>query len=204
LRRPFEFTQYTSIAFGQRCREAGVRPSMGSVGDCFDNAMCESFFATLECELLNRRRFKTQVEARMAVFDFIVVQLSPPPLGARLSIADQLRKESSSRDWFPQANTVYRNGVGPIVVGVSFIQEIGENGMAKNEVIERFAIQDLLARYAHAIDDLNPEEWARCFTPDGVFQLGSQALRGHAALRAYGEVHVREIRCRHMTGNFLY
>lgn len=64
-------TQYTSIAFGIRCREAGVRPSMGSVGDCFDNAMCESFFATLECELLDRRRFKTQVEARMAVFDFI-------------------------------------------------------------------------------------------------------------------------------------
>jgi transposase InsO family protein len=44
---------------------------MGSVDDCFDNAMWESFFATLECELLNRRRFKTQVEARMAVFDFI-------------------------------------------------------------------------------------------------------------------------------------
>jgi putative transposase len=64
-------SQYTSIAFGQRCREAGVRPSMGSVGDCFDNAMCESFFATLECELLDRRRFKTQIEARMAVFDFI-------------------------------------------------------------------------------------------------------------------------------------
>jgi putative transposase len=64
-------SQYTSLAFGQRCREAGVRPSMGSVGDCFDNAMCESFFATLECELLDRRRFKTQVEARMAVFEFI-------------------------------------------------------------------------------------------------------------------------------------
>jgi putative transposase len=64
-------SQYTSIAFGQRCRDARVRPSMGSVGDCFDNAMCESFFATLECELLDRRHFKTQVEARMAVFDFI-------------------------------------------------------------------------------------------------------------------------------------
>ena len=64
-------TQYTSIAFGQRCREAGVRPSMGSVGDCYDNAMCESFFATLECELLERRRFQTQVEARMAVFEFL-------------------------------------------------------------------------------------------------------------------------------------
>jgi putative transposase len=64
-------SQYTSIAFGMRCRQAGVRPSMGSVGDCFDNAMCESFFATLECELLDRRRFRTQAEARMAIFDFI-------------------------------------------------------------------------------------------------------------------------------------
>jgi putative transposase len=64
-------SQYTSIAFGQRCREAGVRPSMGSAGDAYDNAMCESFFATLECELLNRCRFKTQAEARRAVFAFI-------------------------------------------------------------------------------------------------------------------------------------
>ncbi len=63
--------QYTSIAFGLRCKEAGVRPSTGSVGDCYDNAMCESFFATLECELLDRRRFRNQAEAKMAVFDFI-------------------------------------------------------------------------------------------------------------------------------------
>jgi putative transposase len=64
-------SQYTSIAFGQRCREAGVRPSMGSVGDCFDNALCESFFATLECELLDRHRFPTQAAARLAVFEFL-------------------------------------------------------------------------------------------------------------------------------------
>jgi integrase-like protein len=64
-------SQYTSIEFGHRCREAGVRPSMGSVGDAYDNAMCESFFATLECELLERCRFKTQTEARSAVFAFI-------------------------------------------------------------------------------------------------------------------------------------
>ena len=63
--------QYTSIAFGLRCKEARVRPSMGSVADCYDNAMCESFFATLECELLDRKPLRTQVEARMAVFDFI-------------------------------------------------------------------------------------------------------------------------------------
>ena len=64
-------SQYTSLAFGQRCREAGVRPSMGSVGDCYDNALCESFFATLECELLDRHTFHTQAEARLAVFEFI-------------------------------------------------------------------------------------------------------------------------------------
>jgi putative transposase len=64
-------TQYTSIAFGLRCQEAKVRPSMGTVGDAYDNAMAESFFATLECELLARRRFPTKAEARMAIFEFI-------------------------------------------------------------------------------------------------------------------------------------
>jgi len=64
-------TQYTSIAFGLRCKAAGVRPSMGSVGDCYDNAMCESFFATLECELLDRRRFVDRNDAGLALFDFI-------------------------------------------------------------------------------------------------------------------------------------
>ncbi len=63
--------QHTALAFGRRCRAAGVRPSMGSVGDAYDNALCESFFATLECELLDRQRFPTPAEARLAVFDFI-------------------------------------------------------------------------------------------------------------------------------------
>ncbi len=63
--------QYTSVAFGKRCEEAGVRPSMGSVGDCYDNAMCESFNATLECELLVKYRFKDRREAEIAIFRFI-------------------------------------------------------------------------------------------------------------------------------------
>jgi putative transposase len=63
--------QYTSIEFGKRCRQAGVRPSMGSVGDCYDNAMCESFFATLECELIDRSSFRTHDDARNAIFEFI-------------------------------------------------------------------------------------------------------------------------------------
>ena len=71
LRRSVESAQYTSIEFGRRCRDASVRPSMGSVGDAYDNAMCESFFATLECELLDRCRFKTQAEARHAIFEFV-------------------------------------------------------------------------------------------------------------------------------------
>ena len=86
-------SQYTSIAFGARCREAGVRPSMGSVGDAYDNAMAESFFATLECELLDRRRFKTQAEARMAVFAFIegFLQSTAQALGAWISVAHGVR-----------------------------------------------------------------------------------------------------------------
>ena len=63
--------QYTSLAFGKRCREMGVIPSTGSAGDCFDNAMAESFFATLECELIDRRSFRTQAEARTAIFESI-------------------------------------------------------------------------------------------------------------------------------------
>lgn len=64
-------TQYTSLAFGRRCETLGVRPSMGSVGDAYDNAMAESFFATLECELIDRHRFHTRAEATMTVFGYI-------------------------------------------------------------------------------------------------------------------------------------
>jgi putative transposase len=60
-----------SLAFGRRCREAGITPSMGSVGDAYDNAVAERFFATLGCELLARHRFRTRTEARVAVFDYL-------------------------------------------------------------------------------------------------------------------------------------
>jgi putative transposase len=91
-------SQYTSFAFGKRCKEAGIKPSMGSVGDCFDNAMCESFFATLECELLERRRFKTQVEARMAVFDFIEGWYNPQRRHSALGYLSPLAYERLHRD----------------------------------------------------------------------------------------------------------
>jgi putative transposase len=69
--------QYTSLAFGRRCREAGVAASMGTVGDCFDNAMCESFFASLECELIDRSHWPTHSQARSAVFDYIEAFYNP-------------------------------------------------------------------------------------------------------------------------------
>lgn len=76
--------QYTSIAFGKRCEELGIRPSMGSIGDCFDNAMAESFFASLECELLDRHHFKTQAEAKTAVFEYIEGFYNPHRLHSSL------------------------------------------------------------------------------------------------------------------------
>jgi putative transposase len=55
----------------------GVKPSMGTVGDAYDNAMAESFFATLECELINRRSWKTKAEARLAIFTWIEAWYNP-------------------------------------------------------------------------------------------------------------------------------
>jgi len=90
-------TQYTSIAFGQRCRESGVRPSMGSVGDCFDNALCESFFATLECELLDRRRFKTRAQARLEVFEFLEGWYNPHRRHSALGYLSPVQFEKQNR-----------------------------------------------------------------------------------------------------------
>jgi putative transposase len=86
-------TQYTSVAFGARCEAAGVRPSMGSVGDCYDNAMCESFFATLECELLERFRFRTKAEAEAAVFQFIEGWYNPHRLHSSLGYVSPVNYE---------------------------------------------------------------------------------------------------------------
>jgi putative transposase len=64
-------SQYVALVFGQRLRAAGIAQSMGSKGDCHDNAVCEAFHATLEKELLRRRSFRTRQEAQTAIFDWI-------------------------------------------------------------------------------------------------------------------------------------
>lgn len=91
-------SQYTSVAFGLRCKEAGVKPSMGLVGDAYDNAMCESFFATLECELLDRRKFETKAEARIAIFQFIEGWYNPGRRHSALGYKSPINYERSAAE----------------------------------------------------------------------------------------------------------
>jgi len=103
LRRPLEPEQYTSLAFGRRLREAGLVASMGSVGDRVDNAVTESFFAALECELLHRHRFRTRTEARLAVFDYLEGFYNPH---RRHSALGQLSPANFGRSHQPAYATV--------------------------------------------------------------------------------------------------
>ena len=66
-------TQFTSWVFGEKIRSAGLLPSFGTVGDGLDNAMMESFWSSMQIELLNRRKWKTRVELANAIFDYIEI-----------------------------------------------------------------------------------------------------------------------------------
>jgi putative transposase len=90
-------SQYTSVAFAKRCTEMGVRPSMGTVGDAYDNAMAESFFASLECELLQRRTFKTKAEARGALFVYIEGWYNPRRRHSALGYMSPMKFEEQYR-----------------------------------------------------------------------------------------------------------
>ena len=71
LRRPIESAQYTAVIFGQRCEQLEIDVSMGSIGDCYDNAVCEAFHSTLKRELVHRRPWPTRAELKTAVFAYI-------------------------------------------------------------------------------------------------------------------------------------
>lgn len=66
-------TQFTSWAFTQRAIDSGLVPSMGSVGDCYDNAMIESFWSRMQVELLDRQRWRTRVQLANAIFEYLEV-----------------------------------------------------------------------------------------------------------------------------------
>src|SRR5262245_36802277 len=92
-------SQYTSSAFGLRCREAGVQPSMGAVGDAYDNALCESFFATIECVLLDWRRFISRAEAEIALFDYFEGWYNPRRRHSALDYLSRIEYEKSAA-WY--------------------------------------------------------------------------------------------------------
>ena len=91
-------SQYVSLRFGERCREIGVHRSMGSKGDCFDNAVAESFFATLEKDLLRRRSFATRQDARTAVFDYIEAFYNPIRLHSTLGYRSPIEYEKITNE----------------------------------------------------------------------------------------------------------
>ena len=66
-------TQFTSWTFTQRAKASGLLPSMGSVGDCYDNAVIESFWGRMQTELLNRRRWRTRIELANAIFEYLEI-----------------------------------------------------------------------------------------------------------------------------------
>lgn len=91
--------QYTSLAFGRRCEDAGIRPSMGSRGDAYDNALAEAFFATLETEVLMRQSFPTRGAARRAIFEYIEGFYNPR---RRHSALGYLSPAEWERRWWSQ------------------------------------------------------------------------------------------------------
>ena len=93
-------SQYTSLAFGERCRQMQVRPSMGTVGDAYDNAMAESFFASLEGELIERNTFQSKAQARMAVFTWIEGWYNPRRRHSGLGYLSPLNFERSNEALF--------------------------------------------------------------------------------------------------------
>ena len=87
-------TQYTSWAFGQRLRSAGLLGSMGTVGDALDNAMAESFFGTLQLELLDRRQWETRAELAQAIFEYIEVFYNPRRLHSSIGYQSPIDYET--------------------------------------------------------------------------------------------------------------
>lgn len=112
-------SQYASIAFGERCKKMGVRPSMGSVGDAYDNAMAESFFASLECELIDRRSWQTKTEARLALFTWIEGWYNPRRRHSALEYLSPMNYETKYANPSPPRGEHGLPTVGASVAGAT-------------------------------------------------------------------------------------
>ncbi len=102
-------SQYVALVFGQRLRAAGIAQSMGSRGDCFDNAAIESYHATLEKDLLRRRSFRTRQEARTAVFDYLETFYNRERLHSTLGYRspDEYERDHERSDWLREDEIIF-------------------------------------------------------------------------------------------------
>jgi putative transposase len=93
-------TQFTSWAFTRRAIDSGLLPSMGSVGDCFDNAVIESFWSRMQVELLDRKRWRTRVELANAIFEYLEIfhnrQRRHSALGMLTPVEFEARREPTT------------------------------------------------------------------------------------------------------------
>jgi putative transposase len=114
LRRLLESTQYTAVLFGKRCAKAGIEISMGSVGDCYDNAVCETFHATLKKEKIYRQSWPTQAEARTAVFAYIEGWYNPRRRHSTLAYLSPIEFERHHADLAQVAlkGPIFRQRIG--------------------------------------------------------------------------------------------
>lgn len=90
-------SQYTSLAFHARCKEAGIHPSMGRIGDSYDNAMCESFFATMKTEEFLGRIFRTRAEAENEIFQFIEGWYNPRRRHSGIDYLSPIKYENKAK-----------------------------------------------------------------------------------------------------------
>ncbi len=91
--------QFTSWVFGDKIRSAGLLPSFGTVGDGLDNAMMESFWSSMQIEILNRRKWRNRIELANAIFDYIEIfhnrQQRHSALGYRTPIEHELLSKNN-------------------------------------------------------------------------------------------------------------
>jgi putative transposase len=117
LRPPVESAQFTSWAFSERVRQAGLVPSMGTVGAAFDNAVIESLWARLQTELLNRTKWKTRVELSTALFDYLEIfhnrNRRHSSLGMLTPIEYEKGQQPNSKRRLTLTRRVHRTGARP-------------------------------------------------------------------------------------------
>src|SRR3954470_4564006 len=94
---PITARQFTSWAFGQRLRAAGLLASMGTVGDCYDNAMMESFWGTLQLELLDSKSWNTRDKVANAIFEWIECWYNPKGRPSKIGMHSPATFEALTR-----------------------------------------------------------------------------------------------------------